>query len=176
MNILIIAGLFYPAKLGGPANTLFWLSKALVKKGHSVRVVTSCHQIDDNKIHIDEWNEVEGVHVRYCKINNKLGFSIVKWAKVESDKADVIILSSICYLPNTLVARYALKKGIRVIWSPRGELLGDKVRNNWGKRLLFRYIKHLGKGRICFHATSEEEKTSIQYFFGTKCQIPVIPN
>lgn len=176
MKILIAAGLFYPAKLGGPANTLFWLSKAFVKNGHVVNVVTSSREINKGVVQEDEWNNVEGVNVKYCKERNKLGWAIIRSGRKECEDADVLILSSVCYLPNLWIAQYALKKGIRVIWSPRGELLGEKVHRNTLKKWYFRLINIIGRNRIVFHATSEEEKLSIRRFFGNGCQIHIIPN
>lgn len=175
MKILLVAGLYYPAKLGGPANTLFWLSKALLRHGHEVCVVTSSHQIDDPLIRVNQWNNIEGVRVRYCKTRNKLGLPIVRWAKKECKSADVVVLSSIFYLPNILVARYARKK-VKIIWSPRGELLGPAIAGNQLKRLYMSIVRRYFGKYVLFHATSEEEKKAINHYVGESARIVVIPN
>ena len=46
MEILISAGLFYPSKLGGPANTLYWLVKALCTRNLDLSVVNSNNHRD----------------------------------------------------------------------------------------------------------------------------------
>ena len=50
MTLLISTALFYPSRLGGPANTLYWLSKALAKAGVQVTVVTTGSHIELGKI------------------------------------------------------------------------------------------------------------------------------
>ena len=77
MNILISAGLFYPSKLGGPANTLYWLAKALCTRNLDVSVVTSNNHIDDKSIEFDKWTTIDDIRVRYCSVNSRFPFGIL---------------------------------------------------------------------------------------------------
>ena len=52
MKILIPIGAFYPDQSGGPSNSLYWLSKALVSKGIEVEIVTSNRGIIDIPLNV----------------------------------------------------------------------------------------------------------------------------
>lgn len=176
MKLLIATGLFYPSKLGGPANTLYWLSKALVKEGVDVSVVAGYSCIDDERIKKDEWNIIDGVRAMYCTVRGKLPMSVVCKACEELKNSDVVMLSSICYLPNSPIAIFARLHHKKIIWSPRGELLGSALKNNLPKIVHFKFLRLLLGKSVVFHATSEEEKQSIQAIFGKKARIVILPN
>ena len=67
MKLLISSALFYPSRLGGPANTLYWMAKALVKKDVKITVITTDSHIEEGELNPDAWSDVEGIRVRYCK-------------------------------------------------------------------------------------------------------------
>lgn len=176
MKVLMVAGLFYPATLGGPANTLYWTAKALVQKGVDVTVVTSYWFIKDNKIKVNKWNDISGIKVRYCSWHGKIAFRII-WNAIKSLKhVDAVILSSVCFIPNTIVARIALWKKKKVIWSPRGEMFDSAVGNNKLKSLFFRHLKNHFARKVVFHATSSEEEMCIRNRLGSVANIILIPN
>jgi len=77
MKVLMTLGLFYPSKLGGPANTLYWLAKSLVSNNIRVSVVTSNNHIDDGLVKFDEWTEIDNIKVRYCTVNSKLSLRVI---------------------------------------------------------------------------------------------------
>lgn len=176
MKILMVAGLFYPAKLGGPANTLFWLAKGFVKNDFDVFVVASSQNIDNGVVLFNQWTTVEGIKVMYCNVRTKLNHRVVWNAWKELRNTDTIILSSVCYLPCFLVALKASIFKKNIIWSPRGELFPTAIANNRFKLAYFRIIKHLLRRKVTFHATSEEEKQQISNIFGKDISLVVIPN
>lgn len=176
MKVLLVAGLFYPSKLGGPANTLYWLSKTLVKRGIELSVVTEYSHIDDGVVNKDCWNNVNDIQAFYCSHKGKLSFRVISTAIKELKSSDILMLSSVCYLPNSLVAISAKFKGKKIIWSPRGELLSNALNGNIAKLIHFKFMKcALGKS-VIFHATSEEEKQAIQKVFGNTTKVVIIPN
>lgn len=176
MQLLITTGLFFPAKLGGPANTLFWLSKALVKKGVYVSVVATNNTIDSHEVPFDTWANVDGIRARYCKTSNKISWQIIYYSCREMVFCDVVMLSSICFLSNFPVAICATLKKKRLIWSPRGELLDSALHGNRIKLAYFKVMKLVLGNHVTFHATSQDEKDAIHRIFGKEAPVAIIPN
>lgn len=176
MNILITAGLFYPSRLGGPANTLYWLAKGFVKNGYKVTVVSSNQHIDKDKIRKDEWSSIDNIRVRYCTAKTKLAFRVIWYSIKELKKTDVVILSSTFYIPCIFVALAAHFYNKKTIWSPRGELFDTGMNNNHIKKLYVYIIKLLFAKNVLFHATSIDEKNQIVKYLGEKVSVCIIPN
>lgn len=175
-RLLISTALFYPSGLGGPANTLYWLSKALVKAGIHVTVVTTDSHIESGKVASDEWSVVDGIAVRYCSSKR---FSLLKvlWHTFKEMKhCDTVMLCDMFQhqvLPVAFIARLRRKK---IVWSPRGELFGSALE---GSRIKRYYISIVGKcfGEYAtFHATSAEERELIRNHVGKGAKVVVIPN
>lgn len=176
MRVLFSCGFFYPSKVGGPANTLYWLAKALVKDGFEVSVVALYDCTEDGLVEKNQWTQIDGIRVRYCTAKGKFPFGIVRYAFKEMKASDSVVLSSICFLPNFLLAIMARMRKKKIVWSPRGELLEGALRGNKLKLFYFRVLKILVGGGVLFHATSKEEEKSIRSIFGSKAKVIVIPN
>ena len=175
MRVLFPLDLYFPSKIGGPANTLYWLSKALSKNGQDVTVVSTNKGIDIGSVALDTWIESEGVKIRYCNTSAKFPLSIARHSIRRLKYVDTVIFSSICFIPNFVIALFSRVKGKKIIWSPRGELFNSAVQGSKGKRLLFSLIRILLGNKILFHATSKAEKDSILNFF-PKAKVVIIPN
>ncbi len=175
MRILFPLDLFYPSKVGGPANTLYWLCKALVRNGHDVTVVSTQRGIDKGKVEIDKWVDVDGIATRYCGSESKISFSVIRHSIKKLKTSEVIVFSSICYLPNFFIALAAGIRKKRIVWSPRGELFDTAIGGSRGKKMYFALLRMLLGNRILFHATSEEEKSTIERYFPNS-KVVIIPN
>lgn len=176
MKVLFPLHLFYPSRVGGPANTIYWLCKSLCRNGHDVTVVTTREGIDDGQVEFDRWINVDGIKVRYCDSRSKFSMSIIRYALKEIKKVDTVVFSSICFLPNFFIAIAARLRGKKIVWSPRGELFDTAMRmGRRGKRLYFAVLNFFMGKYILFHATSEDEKESIMKFF-PKAEVVIIPN
>lgn len=175
MKILFPLELFYPARLGGQANTLFWLSKALIGKGHDVTVVTTKKAIDDGVVELDKWIDVEGIKTRYCSTTSKLSYGVIRQSLLCLKEMDVVVFSSICYMPCFFVGVLAKLSGKKIIWSPRGELFSTAVQGSRAKQLYFKLIRVLMGRSVVFHATSKAEEAIIRGYF-PKSEIVIIPN
>lgn len=176
MKVLIIAGLFYPSKQGGPSKTLYWLSKGLVSKGVEVSVVTSNNYIEDGLVESDAWVEFDGIRVKYCTAKSKLPYRVVIQSIIESRKCDVVFLSSLFYMPSFFIALFAAFTSKKILWSPRGELFSAAVNGSKAKRLFIRLLRFLFAKRVVFHATSSEEENEIVKHLGCSVRTIVIPN
>lgn len=176
MRVLISAGLFYPSKLGGPANTLYWLGKALVSKGVRVSVVSTNNHIENGLVEFDEWTEIDKIRVRYCTAKSKLPFKVIFHSVKELLKSDVVLLSSFFYMPSFFIALFAAFTSKKIIWSPRGELFDSAINGSKLKLLYIRLLEFLFSKRIIFHATSTEEKRVIEKHLGISVKSFIIPN
>ena len=176
MKLLISTGLFYPSKLGGPANTFYWLVKGLDSKGIEVSVVSMYKHIDDDRIIPDKWTIIDNVKALYCSAKTKLAHKVILQSIKQIKKNDVILLSSFHFVPCFFIALYALFCKKKIIWSPRGELFDSAIRNSKFKKLYIRLIKLFFAKSVIFHATSNKEKEILQYHLGKNIQTIIIPN
>lgn len=175
MKIIFPIEFFYPAEIGGPGNSVYWLSKALVNKNIDVSVIASHKEIKKN-IDFNKWILLDKIRVRYCVIKNKLPLNSIVWHTIrETKKNDIVILSSICFLSNFFVFFYSKINRNKIVWSPRGELFNSAINNNRYKVLYFKFLNFLIGKEVVFHATSKEEEKTIKTFFPNK-PIIVIPN
>lgn len=172
MKIFISCALFYPSKLGGPANTLYWLAKGLVAKGHLVYVVSTHEHIDDAAIPFDEETMVDGINVIYSSSRYKLishSYRVMK-------ECDTVILSSVCYSPELILALLAKRMNKPVIWSPRGEFTKSAIGGRKTKLAFFQLIKTLVGKYVLFHGTSQDEECCIKEVLGDDVRTTIIPN
>ncbi len=176
MKLLISTGLFYPAKLGGPANTLYWLAKALAKAGIHVSVVTTNRHVVSEKITPDLWTDVDGIRIKYCK-SGILCLPKELWNTMrEMRDCDIVMLCDMFQrqiLPVAIMARL-LKK--RIIWSPRGELHTPAIAGSKIKRWYISIVRRCFGHHATFHATSGEERNLLYQQIGPNAKVIVIPN
>lgn len=176
LRLLLAAEYFYPAKLGGPANTLYWLAKGFVRNNISVTVITTNHTVDKNNNFFDRWHEVDGVKVRYCSSKYRFSYKYILHSIRELKHCDVVMLSSVCFISNLFVAIASFANGKKIIWSPRGELFDSAISGKKYKIRYFHMMDVLFQNRIFFHATSSEEKERIKCYFPKANNIVIIPN
>lgn len=176
IHLLICSGLFYPSYLGGPANTLYWLSKSLVKEDVNVSVVVTNRAVDSNRAPKNQWIDLDGIRVRYCSGGKKIPWRLIYHASKAMKTCDIVMLSSLFFAPNIFIALLARLNNKPIIWSPRGELFEHAINGNKQKRIYIRLIKLIFAKSVYFHATSEEEKESITSSLGEHAKIVLIPN
>jgi glycosyltransferase involved in cell wall biosynthesis len=176
MRVLISTSLFYPSKLGGPANTLYWLAKGLISQKIDVSVVSMHKRIDDSRISPDKWIVIDGIKARYCNAKTKFAHKVIRNSTKEIKNCDVVMLSSFHFLPCFFVGLYSLLIKKKIIWSPRGELFYSAINNNKAKFLYLKLIKFIFAKYVIFHATSTEEEKIIHKYLGGNVNTVVIPN
>lgn len=162
---------FYPHHGGGPSLSVYWLAKALVKKGFEVTVITSTNGLD-GKYPPNQWNKIDGIKVQYC--SNKI--RLIRLSIQNIRETDVIHLTSVCYLPSLIIAIWScLFSKKPIIWSPRGELAKEAISGNRIKQVLFNLYGKLFYKRIVFHGTSDKEIEEIKQRLGCRNTIK-LPN
>ena len=171
MKILFPIMAFYPHHGGGPSLSVYWMAKALVRKGQDVTVVTTTLGLE-NKYPANTWNDIDGVKVQYCSSSWRL----LKLTFLQIKKSDILHLTSLCYWPSVVVAAYSkLFTKKTIIWSPRGELADAAINGSWLKKKLFKLYGLLFRKRITFHGTSGKEIEEITRCVGS-CRTIKLPN
>lgn len=176
MKLLISSVLFYPSRLGGPANTLYWLAKALVKAEVAVSVVATDKHIKEGIVIPDTWSDVFGIRVRYCK-SGKLCFLKELWyIWKEMRTSNTVMLCDMFQRQVLPVAFMAKLRGKKIIWSPRGELFGPALAGSRMKRWYIGIVRRWFGRYATFHATSTEEQELIRAHIGKDAKVVIIPN
>ena len=176
MRLLMTAWSFYPAQEGGPSNALYWLASGLAHAGYDMHVVTTNRFLPKDSVEIDQWVEINGFKVIYQ--SNWDDKSVIER---ELGECDVYFTDGVCKLSYFNQAKLALKKGKKVILSPRGEVFESAI-DHKGKlfgclKRLFLLLMRVSFGsKVIFHATSKEEVEAVKKYFGRKANIVLIPN
>lgn len=176
LNLLISTALFYPSRLGGPANTLYWLSKALVKAGVQVTVVTTDSHIEPGKVESNKWSDMEGIKVRYCSSKGAMLLKELWQTWREMKNCDTVMLCDMFQRQVLAVAFMARLRRKKIIWSPRGEVMEPALAGSKMKRWYITIVRRCFGRYATFHATSEEEKSAIKEYIGSDAKAIVIPN
>ena len=176
MKVLFPIGSFYPDQSGGPSNTIYWHSMALIRQNQEPIVVTTSKGIPENLC--DNWQNTNYGRVIYIK--NKfhyLPFRMIEAARRELQNVDIVHLTSLFYPPSLIIAFInTLFYHKPIIWSVRGEL--NKTSLSFKpkvKKILLTLVKLINKS-ITFHTTSKEETQTTQNIFSSGCKIVEIPN
>jgi glycosyltransferase involved in cell wall biosynthesis len=176
MHIFHSVYAYYPAQYGGPSNSIYWLAKALIRRGHRVSVGATNLGLPEG-IPFNCWMETDYGMVIYNDTTiGYLSFRQILAALPVLKKADVIHLNTL-FLPATyLIGLVALVGRRKVIWSVRGELKPVALAYRTGlKKWMIALLKPLSAA-IFFHATSREEIDYIKSQFGPKASVFMIPN
>ena len=177
MKILFPIGFFYPAIVGGPSSTVYWLTNYLAANGIDVVVVaTDCklnaeqHGIKLNQsTPMGNHREVFFCRTRIMALPCNAVIRIIK----ELAKVDVVHYSSIySYLTiYTVFVAVLLRKNVFI--SPRGELFTCAI-DSFKKKILLYFFRML-VSKVTFHSTSEDETKSILALY-PKAKIVQQPN
>lgn len=176
LKLLFPIGTFFPAQRG-PANTLYWHTKALYRKGIIPLIVTTNNHITDKHLKLNEIIQNEVGNVIYTEEKNyKLPKKLISIMIKEIKKSDIIHLSSLLYPPSLIAAFFARFYNKKIVWSVRGELESGAIQNKSKlKKVYIFLINLLINNDTIFHATSEKELQNIKNFF-PKSKIVLLPN
>ncbi len=180
MKILYPIFSFYPSQIGGPSNSVYWLTKSLRSKGVDCIVITTNEGIiKDHNIKFNRWLDKDYANVRY---QNTLfrHFPVLALFQTffQITKVDLLHFSSLFYPLTWLTIIYnRMIWNKKVIISPRGELDPDAlIYSPIRKKIVIFIIKNLFLKHVTFHATCEEESRYIKSIFGQKNPVLIIPN
>lgn len=177
MKIFFPLEVFYPSQAGGPANSIYWLAKNLVKEGLEPIIVASDKGIEPG-FPLNRWVENEAgkvIHVRTRSLTFPVGQTFR--SLVNFYRADIVHISSFFY-PTAFITAFAaraLRK--KIIWSARGELDTPALEYSKLRKspVLWSIKKFIGCYPV-FHSTCDEETGYIKLAFGDNADIVQIPN
>lgn len=177
MKIFFPLEVFFPSQAGGPANTVYWMTKNLAKDGFKPTIVATDKGLPIN-FPVNQWLEFDGLQVIYVKTlfsNFPLRQTCI--ALQHFHQADVVHLSSIFFPTAFIIAFVARFSGKKIVWSPRGELDPQAlIHSRFRKKPILWLIKKIIGTYPLFHSTCEEETSYIKRIFGPKAEVVRIPN
>jgi glycosyltransferase involved in cell wall biosynthesis len=178
LKILIPIGFFYPAENGGPALTLYWITKGLKNLDVDVNVITTLNGIEHGVITPNEWVETEAGNVIYLTTGNpNYSLRYIYYTLRSIKKFDIIVITSLFALSSLVFVIFAqiLKK--KIIISPRGELDPKAlVYKKSLKKMILVLYNHLSSKNLHFHVTSESEYNYFKKTMNLKFRVEIIPN
>lgn len=170
-KLLILSQCFYPSNnRGGSTISVINLVKS-INSDFDVSVITTYYEMGTGKPYTEVSegkNRIFNCDVYYLE-NNKLG---TVWKQIINIRPSVIYVSSIFSamhsIPAMLYKKY-IDKSVRLIISPRGELMGTALHMKSLKKGIFlKVVKFSGLfKKVEFHVTSEEEKKELKRIFPT---------
>ena len=186
-KVLIFSDWFYPGyKAGGPIKSLINLSLAL-QKNYDLFVFTADTDINENepysKIESDSWIKPfvnSNIQVYYCSKRN-LNTKCINTILFEVNPNFVYLnhMWSFWFVLQPMFLCFFKFKDIKLVLCPRGALFESAIhylKTYSKKKILLSIIKIIGIHKhIYFHATSLQEKQTIQKYFG-KVNIKIANN
>lgn len=179
LKILFPTGSFYPAQTGGPDNTVYWITKALTRRGHQP-IISSTDVGQPESTPLDRWlttNYGEAIYthnqVHYLPVR------VIGKALSRLRKVDILHLSMITYPAAFLMAILnSWFYGKPMVWSSRGDLdppmlLRSRKKKAFVLWLINTFVK---KKLVWFHSTCDAETTYIRDNFGADAKVIQIPN
>ena len=122
MKIFFPLQVFYPSQAGGPANSVYWLTKFLKRNGIDP-VVVATNQGVGEELELNRWNESDAgrvMHVRTRIVYFPLRQTLVSLRCVLA--ADAVQVSSVFFPAAAVSALFARMLGKKLVVSPRDEL------------------------------------------------------
>ena len=179
LRILFPTGSFYPAQTGGPDNTVYWITKALTRRGHQP-VISTTDRGQSLATPRGRWLDTNYGKAIYTR--NPLHYlpvGVIRRALAEIKEADILHLSMITYPASFLMAVINSKfYGKPMLWSSRGDLDPPMLlRSPQKKKAVINLInRYVNRDLLWFHSTCDAESDYIRRNFGEDSKIIQIPN
>lgn len=178
MKIFYPIGAFYPSQLGGPNNTVYWMTKALTQHNIDISIITTHRGIQPNSnIKFNKWLDLGYGRIKYLRVLHRLiPFQVCLNSIRPIFKSDIVHLTSLFYSGSLILSLVSILFKKKIVWSVRGEL--DEAALSYKRQIknILLNIISLLKSRVIFHGTSEEEILLIKKRFGQNTQTINIPN
>ncbi len=178
IKMLFPTGSFYPAQTGGPDNSVYWLTKALMKKGVEVQVVSTDRGLSQ-AVPRRKWLERDFAKIIYTKNwMHYLPLALLFTAWKQLKTVDVLHLTMIFYPASFLMALLnQLFYQKPIVWSVRGDLDPHMMqRSSWKKRPIIFLIKYFLRKSSTFHTTCDAETQYAKATFGQDIKVVQLTN
>ncbi len=177
MKIFYPLEVFYPSQAGGPANTVYWITKNLIPHGFHPVVVATDKGIG-GKMPLNVWIETDGGRAIYVR-TRLLDFPIRQTLRALRSflSCDIVHVSSFFFPTAFAVGVAARLLGKKLVWSARGELDTKALRHSRLRKMPFLAALWLIVGRYpLYHSTCDEETVYIRRIFGDAARVAQISN
>lgn len=170
MKILHPILCYYPSQAGGPANTLYWLSRALNPDDFTCSITAT------------QFGLVETIGLKEYSKEHKafffkgIGKAYIKKSLQELKAADIVQFSSLFFPPTLPILFAAIRQHKAIIMSPRGELYEAAISQKALKKRVWITVMNMFQSKIHFHATNDFELGIIKKTFPKAKSTTVIPN
>tara|TARA_Y100000590_G_scaffold141270_3_gene162058 strand:- start:1245 stop:2372 length:1128 start_codon:yes stop_codon:yes gene_type:complete len=177
MRILFPLLAYYPSQVGGPANTIYWLAKALSREKVDVTIVSTNLGLENNQVKTDSF-----IKTNYGKIyyGEGSGFNIKTIIQSLSEvKHHDIIHTNGLFDPIGLVTFFYAKllyPSKTIICSVRGGLSPSALKYSYLRKYFVLFLYRLTNKNIYFHATSKKEIEDIKKILKINKNCFYIPN
>jgi len=179
LTILFPTGSFYPAQTGGPDNTVYWITKAITRRGH-LPVISSTDVGQPETTPLNRWITTDyGEAIYTFNRVHYLPLRVIGKALGRLKEVDIIHLSMITYPAAFLMAILnSWFYGKPMVWSSRGDLdppmlLRSRKKKAFVLWLINTFVK---KSLVWFHSTCDAETSYIKDNFGIGAKVIQIPN
>ena len=174
MKILYPLLCYYPSQAGGPANTIYWLNKALTKLNIEQIVISTKYGLSKEISPKDDLFIDYNIDVEFVS-NSIFSFLHSRQLKKLSDSS-IIHFSSLFFKPTFFYILFGLLMNKFIVLSPRGELYDSALSRKPLVKKLYIFLISLFQKHICFHATNDYEAELILNYFPKAKEIITIPN
>jgi glycosyltransferase involved in cell wall biosynthesis len=165
---------YFPSEAGGPANTIYWLNKAIGRVGLESIVISTKFGLPDRDIDKDKLFEKHNIKVEFIS-GTILSFFSRRIFK-EFLKSDAVHFSSLFFKPTLFYVALALLFSKKIIISPRGELYPAALERKITRKRIYLKAMQVVQRKIHFHSTNPVELGLIKKYFSRAKSIIEIPN
>lgn len=165
---------YYPSEAGGPANTIYWLNKALSKKNIYSFVLSTTYGLKNNIDNTFVLYDKFGIDVDF--VSESLFSFFTKKQLNKFKQSDIIHFSSLFFKPTIFYLFLGIFWSKKLIVSPRGELYSAALKRKPFKKKVYVNILSLFQQKIDFHSTNCYETNLLKEYFPKAKSIVEIPN
>jgi len=185
MRILHVIPTYLPAvRYGGPIFAVHGLCRALVSRGHTVRVfTTNANGAKTSAVPVGVAVTLDDVQVKYFSSDflKRISWSpsLARAMRHEVGGFDLVHIHSVFLWPTWAAARLARQARVPYLISPRGMLVKQLIerRNRFAKTAWINLIEKSNLERAAaIHVTSELEGAELRRFKWQLPQVAMIPN
>lgn len=185
MKLLFVLGSFYPAQSGGPNNSVYWMSKELVRRGINVSVVAlkdglNMEQLERHSLALGQENSVAGIRAWYFDyfFSRYLSFGMFRWLLTNIKRYDMVNLTSFFFPWTWFAALLCIFYRIPFSVAPRGELEPGAYRFGRARKDLANgfFLKRLMARARFVLVTSEQEECFSRPYFPQEMAFETMPN
>jgi len=164
---------YYPSEAGGPANTIYWLTKALGKNGFNPIILSTYYGLK-NESREKDWYSKYNIQAKFISGSIFSFLTIKQLRKIKN--TNIIHFSSLFFKPTLFYIILSIIWRKKIVLSPRGELYLSALNRKSVKKKIYIKVIRLFQKKIHFHSTNPVETLQIKQNFPKAGSLIEIPN